>query len=92
MRQHQFLTGRELPLGGRATKHRAVLEHPASVHSGDCANGRRETTLVIRADSESRCAVKPAPVNLISDALPFGRLWEGEPNAVSNAIDYAKGF
>jgi hypothetical protein len=26
---------------------------------------------------------------LISDALPFGRLWYGEPNAVSNAIGYA---
>jgi len=29
-------------------------------------------------------------VDLISDALPFGRLWNGEPNAVSNAIGYAK--
>ena len=29
-------------------------------------------------------------VHLISDALPFGRLWYGEPNAVSNAMDYAK--
>jgi hypothetical protein len=29
-------------------------------------------------------------VDLISDALPFGRLWYGEPDAVSNAIDYAK--
>jgi hypothetical protein len=29
-------------------------------------------------------------VNLISDALPFGRLWYGEPNATSNAISYAK--
>jgi hypothetical protein len=29
-------------------------------------------------------------VNLISDALPFGRLWYGEPNAVSNAVGYAK--
>ena len=29
-------------------------------------------------------------VDLISDALPFGRLWYGEPNAVSDAIDYAK--
>jgi len=29
-------------------------------------------------------------VNLISDARPFGRLWYGEPNAVSNAISYAK--
>ena len=28
--------------------------------------------------------------DLISDALPFGRLWYGEPNATSNAIDYAK--
>ena len=28
--------------------------------------------------------------DLISDALPFGRLWYGEPNAVNNAIDYAK--
>jgi len=22
--------------------------------------------------------------------LPFGRLWYGEPNAVTNAVDYAK--
>jgi hypothetical protein len=29
-------------------------------------------------------------VNLISDALPFGRLWYGEPNVISNALDYAK--
>ena len=29
-------------------------------------------------------------VNQISDALPFGHLWYGEPNAVTNAIDYAK--
>ena len=29
-------------------------------------------------------------VDLISDALPFGRLWYGERNAVSNAIGYAK--
>jgi hypothetical protein len=29
-------------------------------------------------------------VTLISDAPPFGRLWYGEPNAVSNAIGYAK--
>jgi hypothetical protein len=29
-------------------------------------------------------------VDLISDALPFGRLWYGEPDAVSNAINYAK--
>ncbi len=28
-------------------------------------------------------------VDLISDVLPFARLWYGEPNAVSNAIGYA---
>jgi hypothetical protein len=28
--------------------------------------------------------------DLISDALPFGRLWYGQPDAVSNAIGYAK--
>jgi hypothetical protein len=30
--------------------------------------------------------------DLISDALPFGRLWYGEPNAISNAIGYTKFF
>jgi len=29
-------------------------------------------------------------VDLISDVLPFGRLWYAEPNAISNAVDYAK--
>jgi hypothetical protein len=28
--------------------------------------------------------------DLISDALPFGRLWYGERNAIGNAVDYAK--
>ena len=29
-------------------------------------------------------------VDLIFDTLPFDRLWYGEPNAISNAIGYAK--
>ena len=29
-------------------------------------------------------------VGLISDALPFGRLWSGEPNAIENAVGYAQ--
>ena len=29
-------------------------------------------------------------VDLISDALPFGRLWYSEPGAVNNAVGYAK--
>jgi hypothetical protein len=40
------------------------------------------------------CEVRPRKdrrgVDLISDALPFGRLWYGEPDAINNAIDYAK--
>jgi hypothetical protein len=31
-------------------------------------------------------------VELISDALPFGKLWYVEPNASSNAVGYAKFF
>jgi hypothetical protein len=27
--------------------------------------------------------------DLLSDALPFERLWDGEPNAIRNAIGYA---
>jgi hypothetical protein len=30
--------------------------------------------------------------HLSSDALPFGRLWYGEPDAISNALGYAKFF
>ncbi len=30
--------------------------------------------------------------DLISDALPFGRLWYGAPDAIGNAIEYAKFF
>ena len=29
-------------------------------------------------------------VDLISDALPFGKLWYADPNAISNAIGHAK--
>jgi hypothetical protein len=42
----------------------------------------------------ARCAVvsyrTPVSAYVSSDELPFGRLWYGEPNAVSNAIGYAK--
>ena len=31
-------------------------------------------------------------VDLISDALPFGALWYGNPDAIANAISYAKFF
>jgi hypothetical protein len=39
------------------------------------------------------CEVRPRKdhrgVDLISDVLLFGRLWYGEPNAITNAIGYA---
>jgi hypothetical protein len=41
-------------------------------------------------DYEVRQRSDKCGVGLISDALPFGRLWYGEPNAASNAVDYAK--
>jgi hypothetical protein len=31
-------------------------------------------------------------ITLISDALPFGALWYGEPDAIRHAIGYAKFF
>ena len=31
-------------------------------------------------------------VNLISDVLPFGRLWYAGPDAVANAIGYARHY
>ena len=49
----------------------------------------RATSPVILADIhgyEVRPRKDKRGVDLISDALPFGRLWYGEPNAISNAI------
>ena len=31
-------------------------------------------------------------VDLISDALPFSRLWYGDTNAVANAVGYAEHY
>jgi hypothetical protein len=38
----------------------------------------------VRARKDKRC------VDLVSDALPFAGLWYAGPNAVTNAIGYAK--
>jgi hypothetical protein len=40
--------------------------------------------LIVRSLSVDR------QLDLIPNALPFGRLWYDEPNAVANAVDYAK--
>jgi len=44
----------------------------------------------ITAEYEIRPRKDHRGVDLISDALPFGRLWYAEPDAISNAIGYAK--
>jgi hypothetical protein len=44
------------------------------------------TLYEVRPRRDHRC------VDLISDALPFCCLWYAEPNAISNAIGYAKFF
>ena len=40
----------------------------------------------------SPTAQRSRGVDLISDALPFGRLWYDGPNAASNAIGYASQY
>jgi hypothetical protein len=49
----------------------------------------REVTLTRIVPNYSAFS-KAESFDLISDALPFGRLWYTEPNAVSNAISYAR--
>ena len=41
---------------------------------------------------EIRPRIHDCGFDLISDDLPFGRLWYGEPDAVRNAVGYAKFF
>ena len=53
------------------------------------AESRRNETLHIY---EIRPREDHRGVDLISDVLPFGRLWYAEPNALANAIHYAKFF
>ena len=46
--------------------------------------------LIITLTKSGRAKIRG--VDLIPDALPFGRLWYGEPNAVANAIGYAEHY
>jgi len=61
-------------------------------HGSDAANRWRGAMTSSQHVYEVRPRKDHRGVDLISEALPFGRLWYGEPNAVSNAIDYAKFF
>jgi hypothetical protein len=48
----------------------------------------------MKVQHENEAQANPATdafgVDLITDALPFGRMWYGEPDAVSNVVGYAK--
>jgi hypothetical protein len=55
-----------------------------------CRTGREKIVKEIKHAYEVRPRKDHRGVDLISDALPFGRVWYGEPDAVSNAIFYAK--
>jgi hypothetical protein len=48
--------------------------------------------VIIKSAYELRPRKDHRGVDLVSDALPFGRLWYGEPNATGNAIGYAKHY
>lgn len=63
-----------------------------------CAT-RRAYSFLVSLSKQMMCAahvyeIQPRKdkrgVDLISEALPFGALWYGEPDAISNAISYAK--
>ncbi len=56
----------------------------------ECSMQEAQSRDAVDAVYEVRPRKDQRGVDLIADALPFGRLWYGHPNAVSNAIDYAK--
>jgi hypothetical protein len=64
--------------------------------SGKPAESEQTLTTLLMQSTIHVYEVRPRKdkrgVDLISDALPFGGLWYAGPNAVSNAIDYAKFF
>jgi hypothetical protein len=59
-------------------------------NQGDAANPLASAMTSSQHIYEVRPRSDKRGVNLISDALPFGRLWYGEPDAIANAIGYAK--
>ena len=57
----------------------ASFRHEGDYNGGDAAAG-----------SPPCIGRENGRVDLISEVLPSGRLWYGEPNAVANAIGYAQ--
>jgi hypothetical protein len=59
-------------------------------NQGDAANRSPGAMTSSQHVYEVRPRKDKRGVDLISDALPFGRLWYGQPDAISNAVGYAK--
>jgi hypothetical protein len=72
------------------------MHHHPGVSIMDFTSGRSSGNETSNVMKESLDVYQVMPrkdkrgIDLISDALPFGRLWYSEPNAVENAIGYAK--
>ena len=58
----------------------------------DCGRGKNDPLLPPTNANvhEIRPRKDKRGVDLISDVLPFGRLWYGDTNAVANVIGYAE--
>jgi hypothetical protein len=93
------------PVFGRAYSAAPTLFHADHLQNSTETGGRRSqiTHLTERssqplpgamASSKHVYEVRPRKdkrgVDLISDVLPFGRLWYGEPDAISDATSYAR--
>jgi hypothetical protein len=81
---------RALPRIGETERGVALLEHSAR---GGTKKDRAASSarLELRMQTyEVRPRKDKRGFDLISDALPFGRLWYGEPDAIGNAIGYAE--
>jgi hypothetical protein len=62
------------------------LDRPAVYFSHNAGPGRKKSSDL----HGPKGGYSDGGVDLVSDVLPFGRLWYGEPNAINNAIGYAK--
>src|SRR6516162_7617416 len=92
---HRFGDSRGIPNWTRHRFTRQCFSFEVVIGSRRCSNG-----FDVWSGSFGTCAAAAeafrknnriiSEVDLICDALPFGRLWYDEPDALSNAIDYAK--
>ena len=65
-------------------------DDPRTIAKADGATGKENDLRLPMHLYEVRPRKDKRGVDLISDVLPFGRLLCGQPNAASNAVDYAK--